>query len=161
METEKTSYTLNHTGEENDESKNESYELLEDEPAVETDKMLSKDLPLEKKSTEALAEADESTALEEKAEAIEDKPNSVAPVKNRILKFFERKKNKPEQSETPLNGTTLTEVDGAVEPTPKKRFVLLKLQNPFAKKSETATPEKPQKPSIEASNSDEKKGLKI
>lgn len=154
METEKTSYTLNHTEEENDENKNESYEPIEEEPAVETDKMLSKDLPLENESKVA----DESTVLEQNGEAVEDKPNSIPPAKNRFFKLFERKKTKPEPAETPLNGTAVTELDATIEQAPKKRFIPLKLQNPFAKKSETATPDKPEKPTIEATNSDEKKG---
>lgn len=164
METEKTSYTLNHNGEEVEDKKNESYEPIEEDAAAETDKMLLKDLPLEKKSIEAPTEADERTALADK-EAVEEKQNANPPTKNRFLQFFERKQPKTEQSE-PQNGTqngngNVTDVGAtpaAAEAAPKRRFVPIKLQNPFAKKVETPVPANPETKPIEASSSDEKKG---
>lgn len=168
METEKTFYTLNHNGEESEEKKKtESYEPLEDDVAVETDKMLIKATPDERKSTEILAEADETTALEEKTEAIKDeKPNSVpsVPAKNRFLQFFERKKNNTEPSESQNGNTvspTVKDVDGAPATNPKRRFIPLKLQNPFAKKSENGTTPVPEKPTVEASSSDDKNGKSL
>lgn len=165
METEKTSYTLNHNGEEEKVPKSESYEpLLEDAPA-ETDKMLEKPEAEVKKSTEVLAEADETTALDEKKdEAIKETP--AVPVKNRILQFFERKPKQPqpEPAETHNgNGTAAEAVDGDAEPAnpPKRKFIPLNLKNPFAKKVvETPVPdaEEKDKPTVEASSSDEKKG---
>lgn len=163
METEKKSYTLNHNGEEVEDKKNESYEPIEEDVAVETDKMLSKDLPLEKKPAEVLStEADERTTLAAIAttgEAVEEKQIANPPTKNKFLQFFERKQPIPEQSESQnltQNGNgNVTEVDGAAAP--KRKFVPLKLQNPFAKKMETPVPTNPDKP-IEASSSDEKKG---
>lgn len=163
METEKTSYTLNHNGEEEKVPKSESYEpLLEDAPA-ETDKMLVKTDAEVKKSTEVLAEADETTALDEKKdEAIKETP--AVPVKNRILQFFDRKpKAKPEPVETQNNGNgTAAEVVDAAEPVnpPKRKLIPLNLKNPFAKKVETPVPDADEKdkPTVEASSSDEKKG---
>lgn len=159
METEKTSYTLNHNGDEHDDSKNESYEPLEEEAAIETDKMLSKDKTDAKKSTEILLEADESTALDEKSEALKATETTAVPVKNRFLQFFDRK---PKTELAGQNGKTETVavVDGvAPEAPPKRRFIPIKLQNPFAKKTETETPTtNGDKPNNEASSSDEKKG---
>lgn len=164
METEKTSYTLNHNGEEEKVPKSESYEpLLEDVPA-ETDKMLVKADAEVKKSAEVLAEADETTALDEKKdEAIKETP--AVPAKNRFLSFFDRKrqpKPEPEPAETHNgNGTAPEAVDGAAEPAnPPKRLFPLNLKNPFAKKVETPVPdaEEKDKPTVEASSSDEKKG---
>lgn len=173
METEeKTSYTLNHDEEEKEDEKNESYEpLVEEEAAVETDKMLSDDVPVEtKKSTEALAEADETTALDGKTEAVEEKVNSTVPTKNRFMQLFERNKPKTEEPPSPpppsveaANGngtTTVAAADASIEAPPKRFFPSIKLQNPFAKKTETetATPADPATKPNEASSSDEKKG---
>lgn len=162
METEKTSYTLNHNGDEHDDSKNESYEPLEEEAAIETDKMLAKDITDAKKSIEVLAEADESTALDEKNEALKAADNSTVPVKNRFLQLFDRKKPKTEPTVAGQNGKTepTAVIDGAApEAPPKRRFMPIKLQNPFAKKPETETPAtNGDKPNNEASSSDEKKG---
>lgn len=173
---EKTSYTLNHNGEDKEEPKTESYEpLIEEEPAVETDKMLSKDEPaaVVKKSTEMLAEVTETTALDEKVEAVKEKEVTNVSAKNRFLQWFERKKPKtetPEAPETPNgNGVAApaetSAIDGAAAETtnpPKRRFIPLKLQNPFAKKAtETVTPvddDKDKTTTVEASSSDEKKG---
>lgn len=162
METEKTSYTLNHNGEEEKIPKSESYEpLLEDAPA-ETDKMLVNTESEVKKSAEAIAEADETTALEEKKdEAVKEIP--AVPAKNRFLQFFERKKQpKPEPTETHNGNGTAEAVDGAAELTnpPKRKFIPLNLKNPFAKKVETPVPDADEKdkPTVEASSSDEKKG---
>ena len=170
METEKTSYTLNHNGEEVEDKKNESYEPIEEDSAVETDKMLLKELPLEKIPAEVPTEVDERTALANKGEAVEEKQNANPPAKNRFLQFFERKQPKTEQNEA-QNGTqngngngNVTDVDGttpaASEPATKRRFVPLKLQNPFSKKTETPVPANLDK-SIEASSSDEKKGEEV
>lgn len=177
METEKTSYTLNHDEEEKEDEKNESYEpLVEDEVAVETDKMLTNEPPVEtKKSTEALAEADETTALESKTEAVEEKVNPTAPTKNKFLQLFERKKPKSETPPPPPsvevangngngNGVPVAEraaVELPTETPPKRRFPSIKIPNPFAKKTETETPtpaDPETKPINEASSSDEKKG---
>lgn len=162
METEKTSYTLNHNGEEEKVPKSESYEpLLEDVPA-ETDKMLVNTEPEPKKIAEVLAEADESTALDEKKdEAVKEIP--AVPAKNRFLQFFERKRPpKPEPVEAHNGNGTVEAVDGAAEPTnpPKRRFIPLNLKNPFAKKVETPVPDADEKdkPTDEAASSDEKKG---
>lgn len=168
METEKTSYTLNHTGEEDEEHKAESYEPLdEDNVGSETDKMLKKTKD-DKNSTEALNDADETTALEEKKEAIEEKqPAPNVSARNKFLQFFERKKNTNAgsngESDT-HNGSTpsqpATDLDGT---TSSKRRFLPKLQNPFAKRNSSSplpTPEKPlEKPAAEASCSDDKKGI--
>lgn len=162
METEKTSYTLNHNGEEVEDKKNESYEPIEEDSAVETDQML-----LEKKLIEAATEEDENTALADKREAEEGKQKANPPTKNRFLQFFERKQPKTDQSES-QNGTqngngTVTDVDGAtaVETAPKRKFVPLKFQNPFAKKTETPIPANNSEKPVEASSSDEKKGKVI
>lgn len=167
METEKTSYTLNHNGEELEDKKNESYEPIEEDVAVETDKMLLKNLPMVEKPTEVSTEADERTALAN-TEAVEEKQISNPPTKNRFLQFFERKQPKIEQNES-QNGTqngngNVTDIDGAMpaaaETAPKRRLLPLKLQNPFAKKTEVSTPVSADKP-IEASSSDEKKGEEV
>lgn len=170
METEKTSYTLNHPGEEKEENKNESYEPL-DEDAGETDKMLVKPAPDEKKSVEESPQVNETTALEEKKEAIKDDeaqgPTPIVPFKNRFLQFFERKKNDNEQCAA-QNGNTVDQsvTDGtaptAVEAAPaKRRFIPLKLQNPFGKKSDNVTPTPEKTTAVEASSSDDKKGKNI
>lgn len=164
METEKTSYTLNHPGEEKEENKTESYEPL-DEDAGETDKMLVKPASDEKKSEEEPPQVNETTALEEKKEAIKDDeaqgPTPSVPFKNRFLQFFERKKNDNEPRAA-LNGNT---VDQSVTTCPageaapaKRRFIPLKLQNPFAKKSDNVTPTPEKTTALEASSSDDKKG---
>lgn len=157
METEKTSYTLNHNGDDHDESKTESYEPLEDEVAVETDKMLAKENPELKKSADNLKDADESKAkaLEEKSEAVKEKETPNVPTKNRFMQYFQRKPTEP------ANGNAAPEsVDGAATTTtPKRKLISIKLQNPFAKKSETATPpSNPEKTTNEATSSDDKKG---
>lgn len=155
METEKTSYTLNHNGDDHDESKTESYEPLEDEVAVETDKMLGKDIPELKKSADNLKDAVESKTLEEKSEAVKEKETPNVPTKNRFLQYFQRKPTEP------ANGNAAPEsVDGAATTaTPKRKLISIKLQNPFAKKSETATPpSNPEKATTEATSSDDKKG---
>ncbi|CRL04436.1 CLUMA_CG017521, isoform A [Clunio marinus] len=156
METDKTSYTLNHAGDNiEDPNKTESYEPLDEDIAAETDKMLSKVIKDEKKSTEALQEPDELTALDEKKEAIDEKtlPPNIS-LKDRFMQFFDRRKPTPEPNET-QNGNGInqnaTEVDGETttsNPPPKKRF-LPKLQNPFAKKANNDT-------SIEKENENEK-----
>lgn len=167
METEKTSYTLNHPGDEKDGNKTETYEPLE-EDAGETDKMLSKPSVDEPKPVEELPEVNETTALEEKKEAIKDEAQGPAPnvsLKNRFLQLFERKKPESDPSAV-QNGNgvepTVTDVDGtATEPpqaAPKKRFIPIKLQNPFAKKSDNVTPTPEKATAVEASSSDEKKG---
>lgn len=163
MEMEKTSYTLKHNGEEHDDSKNESYEPLDEEIAIETDKMLSKDKTDAIKSIEVLADADENTALDEKTEALKATENSTVLTKNRFLQFFDRKKPKTEQTVGQNGKTETSPVDGmAPELAPKKRFIPIKLQNPFAKKTETDVPATNtngnNKPTNEASSSDEKKG---
>lgn len=155
METEKTSYTLNHNGDDHDESKTESYEPLEDEVAVETDKMLAKDIPELTKSADNLKDAVESKTLEEKSEAVKEKETPNVPTKNRFLQYFQRKPTEP------ANGNAAPEsVDGAATTaTPKRKLISIKLQNPFAKKSETATPpSNPEKATTEATSSDDKKG---
>jgi hypothetical protein len=165
VETEKSSYTLNHNGEELDESKTESYEVLDEDAPAETDKMLEKII---KKSTEVLAEADESTALAEKSEAVKEPEIAEVPIKNRILQFFERKKKIDLPTEaangngSAVDGKTETEPDA--EPAPKRRFIPIRLHNPFAKKSENGdAPPAPAEPAPtnEASSSDETKGEKI
>lgn len=171
VETEKSSYTLNHNGEEHDESKTETYEPFDEERSAETDKMLEKVAPAVKKSTEVLAEVTESTALAEKSEAVKEpevSPSAEVPIKNRFLQFFDRKKNKSEPATETANGNGSavdgkTEPAAAVEPVPKRRFIPIKLQNPFAKKNENgegAPAIIDTKPTIEASSSDEKKGEK-
>jgi hypothetical protein len=162
VETEKSSYKLNHNGEELDESKTETYEVLDEDAPVETDKMLEKII---KKPTNV--EADESTALAEKSEAVKEPEIAEVPIKNRILNFFERKKkiDIPTEAEN-SNGSAAdgrTEAEPAAEPAPKRRFMPIKLHNPFAKKSENGdAPPVPAEPTLtnEASSSDEKKGRK-
>lgn len=177
MDTEKTSYTLKHPEEEKDESKTESYEPL-DEDAGETDKMLSKPTADEVKPVEETPEVNETTALEEKKEAIKDDgaqgSTPSVPFKNRFLQLFERKKSANEPPSAAQNGNpvdqSVTDGDGTNPPTStetqppgaaKRRFIPLKLQNPFAKKSDNVTPT-PEKPTAtEASSSDEKKGKSV
>lgn len=161
-ETEKTSYTLNHDGDEKDESKTESYEPLveEDQPATETDKMLEP-VTEKAKSIEILAEPNETTKLEDTKEAVkeENQSSAIAPTKNRFLRFFERKNPPPPIPNESQNGNGVNaEVDGGAA-APKKKLLAINLKNPFAKKTDTAvvtptpTPDKP----IEASSSDDKK----
>lgn len=168
IETDKTSYTLEHPpAEEEKKDKTESYEPLDEDAPAETDKMLvTAAAPDVKKSTEILPEANETTALEEKKEAIKEEnqgPTPNVPIKNRFLQFFERKKPAAEPAIEAKNGTTVntsaTEVVDGAPANPKRKFISIKLQNPFAKKSEPATePANPEKPTVEASSSDEKKG---
>lgn len=141
---EKTSYTLNHNEiDENDATnKAESFALIEEDIP-----MLAKTPSDEKekgKSTEILAEPDESTALtltDAKKETIKD-----VPTKNRFLRLFDRKTNKSEPSEQNGNGVSQPALaEGAAPAAPKRKFIpTIKLQNPFAKKSETAIPQAPE-----------------
>lgn len=168
METEKTSYTLNN-GDEKPAPKSEKYEPLEEDVPAETDKMLADKIEAGAKTfAEVPKEADETTALDEKVEAEKEKEVPNIPAKNRFFQFFEKKKKiEPSEPAAQTGNGTLndsTAVDGPAAETnpPKRRFIPLKLQNPFAKKSETATPtpgtDEKEKPTTEASSSDEKKG---
>jgi hypothetical protein len=141
--TEKTSYTLNHSEiDESDANKTESFALIEEDVP-----MLAKvpsALKEKGKSTEILAEPNESTALtDEKKETIKDDViQTNPPAKNRFLRLFDKKTNKSEPTEQNGNGNGVSQpAEGAAPTAPKRRFIpAIKLQNPFAKKSETAIP---------------------
>lgn len=140
---EKNSYTLNKINDESDANKTESFALIsEDAPMIEK-------TPEEKekgKSTEILVEPNEKTALtDEKKETIKDEKDVTQtnqPTKNRFLRLFDRKTpNKNEPTEQNGNGVSQSETEGAAQTASKRRFLpAIKLQNPFAKKSENSVP---------------------
>lgn len=143
---EKTSYTLNNYSviDVSDANKTESFALIEEDAL-----MLAKTPMLEKekeKSAEILVEPNESTALtDEKKETIKDEKDVTQtnlPTKNRFMRLFDRKSNKSEPTEQNGNGVSQpATTEGAAPTAPKRRFIpAIKLQNPFAKKSETAVP---------------------